>query len=61
MEETCVLSRHYLFVPVRLVDMDAKTPFKQNEIYAHRGCWDSSITQNSLVSFQVAELNDFSI
>jgi len=61
MGETRVLSSHYLFVPVRLVNMDAKTPFKQNEIYAHRGCWDSSITQNSLVSFQVAELNEFSI
>jgi len=33
----------------------------RSRIYAHRGCWDSMIPQNSLTSFQIASRDRFSI
>ena len=45
----------------RLKDMSSNLSVKANEIYAHRGCWGNSVSQNSLTSFHLAELNNYSI
>lgn len=45
----------------RITDMSSRLNAKTSDIYAHRGCWGASVSQNSLTSFHLAELKNYSI